>query len=189
MKKRVFIIHGWEGSPAEPMHQWLKNELEEKGFEVTVPAMPDPETPRIPDWLEKIGKVVGEPDENTYFIGHSIGSSAALRYVASLDAKIGGILSIAGWFGLRNIEPEEETVARPWIDTPIDFEKVKTNSKQIVAILSDNDPFVPLEKTKKIFEERLGAQVIVEHNMGHFDPDSGIEAVLSARDAILEMTK
>ena len=41
MKKRVFIIHGWEGYPEECWFPWLKTEIEKTGFEVVVPNMPD----------------------------------------------------------------------------------------------------------------------------------------------------
>lgn len=45
--KRVFIIHGWDGYPKEWWYPWLKQELEARSFEVYVPAMPDPEGPKI----------------------------------------------------------------------------------------------------------------------------------------------
>jgi len=32
MVKRIFIIHGWGGSPDEPLLRWLKSELEKNGF-------------------------------------------------------------------------------------------------------------------------------------------------------------
>ena len=43
----AYIIHGWEGSPKEPMHQWMKNELEKNGFKVIASRMPDPEIQRL----------------------------------------------------------------------------------------------------------------------------------------------
>lgn len=52
--KNVYIIHGWEGSPKEYLHQWLKNQLEKRGFKVVVPKMPDPSAPRIKAWINKI---------------------------------------------------------------------------------------------------------------------------------------
>lgn len=193
MKKRVFIIHGWEGSPDEPMHKWLKKELEENGLEVHVPAMPDPETPRIPDWLDKISEVVGEPDENTYLVWHSIGCQAVLRYLEALptETRIGGAVLIAPWMELdkqtlTEERPEVVDIARPWMETLIDFEMVHSHTPKFVTIFSDNDPYVSLNQSG-LFKEKLGARIIVEHNMGHFDPDSGVEAVPSVRDAILEM--
>lgn len=47
MKKRVFIIHGWSGSPEENWFPWLKKELENSGFEVHVPQIPDADNPEL----------------------------------------------------------------------------------------------------------------------------------------------
>ncbi|MBI2582787.1 alpha/beta hydrolase, partial [Candidatus Azambacteria bacterium] len=66
---RVFIIHGWEGYPEEGWFPWLKRELESRGFEVRVPAMPDTAKPKIEAWISYLAELVGKPDENTYFVG------------------------------------------------------------------------------------------------------------------------
>lgn len=54
-----------------------------------------------------------------------------------------------------------------FFETPINFEKIKTKAKKIVAIHSDNDPYVDL-KYGNIFKEKLGAEVVVLNNKGHF---------------------
>lgn len=78
MSKRVFIIHGWDGHPDEQWFPWLKKELEQRGFEVYVPQMPKTEEPRIDIWVPYLRGLVGRPDQDTYFVGHSIGPQAIL---------------------------------------------------------------------------------------------------------------
>ncbi|MDD5145114.1 MAG: hypothetical protein PHW72_03250 [Candidatus Pacebacteria bacterium] len=39
--KRVLIIHGWESNSKEHWFLEEKNRLEDRGFEVTVPDMPN----------------------------------------------------------------------------------------------------------------------------------------------------
>lgn len=73
MNKRVFIVHGWDGNPESNWFPWLKKELENKGFEVFVPQLPDPNNPRIYNWIPKLAKTVGKASEQTYFVGHSMG--------------------------------------------------------------------------------------------------------------------
>lgn len=34
MRKRIFIIHRWLGTPNSDWYPWAKEELEKKGFEV-----------------------------------------------------------------------------------------------------------------------------------------------------------
>ena len=100
MSKRVFIIHGWEGYPEEGWFPWLKRELEAKGFEVKVPQMPDADNPRIQNWVPAIAEIVGKPDKNTYFVGHSVGCQAITRYIESLPekSKVGGVIFVSRFF-------------------------------------------------------------------------------------------
>jgi uncharacterized protein len=65
-------------------------------------------------------------------------------------------------------------VAKPWIETPINLAKVKNQLNKRTVILSDNDPWVNLEENKKIFTEKLGAKILVEHNKGHFSGEDGV---------------
>jgi len=59
MKKRVFIIHGWDGHPSEGWFPWLKTELEKLGFVVQVPEMPDTGEPKINEWVVKLRRMAG----------------------------------------------------------------------------------------------------------------------------------
>src|SRR3989344_2952524 len=98
MNKRVFVIHGWGGGPEEGWFPLLKNELQGHGLEVIVPAMPNTDNPKIEEWVSSLAKMVGQPDENTFFVGHSIGCQAILRYIESINKKVGGAVFVAGWF-------------------------------------------------------------------------------------------
>jgi hypothetical protein len=189
-QKRVFIVHGWDGYPEEGWFPWLKKELEQKGFAVEVPAMPNPDEPEIDAWVQHLSKLIKKSDENTFFVGHSVGCQTILRYLETLppNQKIGGVVCIAGWFTLENLETEEEkTIAKPWLETPIDFEKIKRHTNKFFAIFSDNDPFVPLTD-KEIFEKKLSAQTLIEHQKGHFSGDEGITKLPSILEAVLKIS-
>lgn len=175
--KRAYMIHGWDGYPEEGWFPWAKSELEKRGFVVEVPGMPHPDTPTIDDWVGKLAEFVGEPNEQTYLIGHSMGCQTILRYLAALNGKkIGGVVLVAGFFELVPLASDEEkTVVKSWLTTPIDFAKVKAATRNITVILSDNDEWVPLDRNKKLFEERLAPNIIVEHGKGHFSGSSGIK--------------
>jgi len=170
-------VHGCDGYPEEGWFPWLKKELEQKGFTIQVPSMPNPAEPKIETWISHLSKTVGDVDENTYFIGHGIGCQTILRYIEKLPShkKVGGLVFVAGWFILMNLENDKVgMIAAPWLETPIDFEKIKNHTKNIFAIFSDNDQFVSLEN-KKIFEEKLSAKTAVEHNKGHFSGEDGVK--------------
>lgn len=180
IKKRIFLIHGWDGSPNEPMHKWIKKVLEAKKFEVFVPNMPNPEKPKINSWIKKINDIVEPLNNNDIFIGHSIGAQAILRYVEKLNnnIKINKIILIAPWIFLdKNTVKEEgddiKKIAKPWMETPIDFTKIKSLCDNITAIFSTNDSYVPLANSK-IFEKKLDAKILILKNMGHFDSSNKI---------------
>ncbi|MBU2522705.1 MAG: alpha/beta hydrolase [Nanoarchaeota archaeon] len=169
MKKRVFIIHGWGGCPDKGWLLWLNKELSSKGFEVHSLEMPNKEEPKMGEWINFLKLNVKNPDEDTYFVGHSIGCQAIMRYLGTLNsAKIGGVIFVAGWFSLKGLESEEENeIAEPWLKTSINLNNVKKIIKKSVAIFSDNDPYVPI-RDSKIFQRELGSKVIFEKKKGHY---------------------
>lgn len=195
MNKTIYIIHGWDGSPNEPMHVWIKKELEEKGFNVVVPDMPNPEKPEIKAWVNKLKDVVKTPSEDTYFIGHSIGCQGVLRYIETINRaiKIGGVILIAPWIHLDKTTMEEEgeevaVIAKPWMDTPINWVKIKEHTSKFVCIFSDNDPYVPLDD-KEIFEDNLDAKIIIEHNKGHFTETDDVAKVPFVIKELMEISR
>lgn len=187
--KKVYIIHGWSGSPDEPLLQWLASELRKEGFEVEVPFMPNPDEPKIETWVPFLSKLIGMPDQNTLFIGHSIGCQTILRFLETLpeDTKIGGAVFIAGWYNVRNLEStEEEQIVGPWVNTPRNDEKIRRIINQTTVILSDNDRFVAPENQES-WKEKVGAKVIIEHGKGHFTEEDGVTNLPSALQAVLDL--
>ena len=73
MRERSFIIHGYLGYPEEAWLPWLKAKLEKRCYQVWLSAMPHPDRPVIPEWVNFIAKLVGEPDAKTVMIAHSLG--------------------------------------------------------------------------------------------------------------------
>jgi predicted alpha/beta hydrolase family esterase len=187
----VYIIHGWEGRPHEPVLKWLKDSLEEKGHTVTSPNMPNPSVPTIEEWVGKLKEVV-ELKEDTILVGHSVGCQAVMRYIETLPegSVVSKIVLLAPWMTLDNKTIEEEgeeviEIARPWIETPINFEKIKNIVGKTVAIFSDNDPYVPVSE-EEFFKEKLDADTVMEIGMGHFSPSDDIAEVPSLLEAVLK---
>lgn len=194
MKKRVFIIHGWGGSPQEGWFPWLKKELESKGFTVFIPQLPDPGNPRIYNWIPKLAETVEKADEQTYFVGHSLGCQTITRYLAdslSEGAKVGGAVFVAGFFkrltGIEDEKGNDETVNH-WLKTPINLTTVKNHMLNSIAIFSDNDPYVPLDN-QEVFKDKLGSKIIIEHDMGHFNKAAGITQLPIALKSVLGIAK
>ncbi|MBS3092132.1 DUF1749 domain-containing protein [Candidatus Pacearchaeota archaeon] len=186
--KRVFIVHRWDGNPNSDWYPWLKRELENKGFKVEVPKMPNTSEPKINAWVSYLRKAVGKLDNETYFIGHSIGCQTIMRYLEKEDynGKIKKVIFVAGWFKLANLESkEEEIIAKPWMETPINFDKIKQKVSKIVVFLSSNEPYGFVKYNSKTFKEKLNAEVIIEQNMGHFSEGDNIKKLSEVLKSIL----
>lgn len=188
LRKRVVMVHRWDGSPDSDWLPWLKKELEKLGYQVEVPDMRVTAHPEIEAWVTHLAKVVGEVDENTILVGHSIGVQTILRFLERLPAgkKVGGVVSVAGWFTLKNLDEESVPIARPWLETQIDFERVKQHCLKFVGIFSAADPVVPSDNSRW-FEERLGAKVLLEQSQGHFTDDDGVQELPIVLQVIQEL--
>ena len=78
--REVYLIHGWGGSSKGGWFDWLEDKLKgrviAKAFD-----MPNTDFPRIGSWVGFLQKNVKVEDinEQTYFVGHSIGCQTILR--------------------------------------------------------------------------------------------------------------
>lgn len=182
--KRAVLIHGWEGVPEEGWRPWLRQELEKKGFTVFVPAMPDTEHPVMDKWVGKLAEVVGTSDKELFLVGHSLGNITILRFLETLekDQEIGGAVLVAGFsdnLGFKELDS--------FFTKPVDWDKINSHCKKFIAINSDNDKYVPL-KHGDIFKEKIGAEVIVKHNMGHIGVDDNVTELPDVLESVLKIS-
>ena len=171
----------------------MKTELESRGFDVLVPQLPKTDEPRINNWVPALKEAVGTIDDQTYFVGHSMGCQTIARYLENLprDAKVGGAVFVAGFFKrLSNLEDDGvvRSVADEWLKTPLDLEKVKSHLEKCVAIFSDDDQYVPIDNQEE-FKEKLGAKIILEHGKGHFSGSTGTNELQIALDSVIEISQ
>lgn len=164
---------------------WLKIELEKKGFDVSVPAMPSPNEPRAEEWVATIEREVAGTGKDCILVGHSLGCIAILRYLESAEKKVAGVVMVAGFAEKLG---EDFSILDNFLSAHLDFARVRKMCPKMTAIFSDNDPYVPLSQ-EKIFRERLGAKTLVLHARGHFSSSEGTTELPEALDAILEMSR
>lgn len=185
--KKIYIVHCWDGFKDDGWYPWLDKELSNTEIKVSRFNMPDTAHPKIDSWVQELDKQVSELDEDTYFVGHSIGCQTIMRYLETKDVKsIGGILFVAPWLELKEEAISDEdsfNTATPWLNTPIDFDKVKKFTDRITCIFSDDDYFVSLEQKNK-FEELLNAKTVVVHSCGHISQDDGVYSLDEIKDEL-----
>jgi len=161
--KEVVIIHLWEGYPEYCWYQDTKRELEQFGFVVYVPQMPDPNLPKQDRWVSALRETIGIPDQDTYLIGHSIGAVTILRYLESLseDEKIGGAVLVAGFTDDMGYK-----VFSNFFEEPLRFEKIRNKARNFTVIVSDDDPYIDMKYGYELSRE-LNGELIVKKGMKH----------------------
>ena len=184
-KKRLIIVHGWEGYPKEGWYPWLKKEMEKRGWEVQVPTMPSTNRPKIFEWLPFLQQTVGKADGSVFLVGHSLGCITILRFLENLQESklIGGAILIAGFDN-----PIMHKELKNFFEEPIAWEKIKKKCKKFVSIHSTDDPYVPIENSSS-FKKNLGAKTIVTSGFRHFSGEDGITFLPAALEELLKISK
>jgi len=157
---KFFIVHGFGATSESNWFPWLKEELSKLGHEVIVPEFPNTDNPNLQEWLDHLENY--SIDENTIFIGHSLGSPFTLHVLEKHKLKAAYL--VAGFCGLSD---ERFT---PYISSflgSFDWEKIKNNCKEFHIINSDDDSYVPLDNGKQLAEE-LGVNITIMNNKDHF---------------------
>ncbi len=166
------IIHGTEGYPEENWFPWLKSQLESEGYQVFVPQFPSP--PIIPANIEEWWKVLEEYKdiitEETIIIGHSLGGLFTLRILEKLPHPIKLAVTIGSPVGIEPIANFDRDSAFCGFD--LDWEKIKTTSKNFIIFQSDNDPYVCLGN-EEFLAEKLETDLSFVPNAGHFNATAG----------------
>ena len=189
---KIYIVHCWDGTKEDGWYPWLDKELSNDNNKVYRFDMPNTAYPKIEEWVSFLDKQLDSLDENTYFVGHSIGCQTILRYLQSRDiTNIGGILLVAPWLSLLNYaieDVESYNTAKPWLTESIDFDKIKKFTNNIHCIFSDNDYFVSLSQ-KEEFERLLNAKTIVVNDKGHISQEDGVFELKEILDECNKMIK
>ncbi len=85
MSRQILFIQG-AGNQHQPLGSgklvaYLQKQLG-SDYEVLAPDMPEPENPRYLAWRERIEQELGKLDADALLIGHSLGGSMVLKYLA-----------------------------------------------------------------------------------------------------------
>jgi len=167
--KKVFIIHGFDGSPNGGWRPWLMGELAKQNVYACALSMPTPAHPICAVWVDEILRHIQQNvDEDIYLIGHSLGVPTILRCLeGQLTKQISGAILVSG-----RIEKNNNKEIDSFLDKKFDFEKIKLNCEDFIIIHGDNDPNVPLDNARFLSKE-LNCELIIVENGGHLNGSAG----------------
>jgi predicted alpha/beta hydrolase family esterase len=170
----VVVIHGYTASSQANWFPHFKDELKSDNIDVIIPDMPDSCKPQCNEWLKHIESSIGEPDENTILIGHSLGCVTLLNYLNEKRTEsVKAVFLISGFTENTPISELAE-----FVKPVIDYNYIKSITSDIVAISAVDDDIVPYEYSKEM-AERLDAPFILLDGGKHFiDRDGFTEFTL-----------
>lgn len=159
--ENAIILHGTADQNTDFWFPSLKGKLEEKGFEVWLPQLPNAKTPNLKDWL---GFVLenGKFSEDTVLIGHSAGAQLILSILENIQNPIKQAILVSGYAKALRATPEDEKNEKDF-----SWEEIKGKSGQFIFINSDNDPWTCDDKQGRIMLDYLGGIQIILHGEGH----------------------
>ena len=170
----IFIIHGAYSNPNENWFPWLKQELEKLGHETYVPKFPTPENQSLENWMKVWKNYENLVDESSILVGHSLGPAFILNILQDLDFPIKACFFISGTSTLSNNPElaEFDEMNKSFFPKKFNWTKIKSNCKKFHIYHSDNDPYLPIEKSIEL-GEHLGIKPVIIKGAGHFNEASG----------------
>ncbi len=166
----VFIFHGVDGDSRENWFPWLAAELTKKGFTAIVPDFPHANHPVLPEWLEHFRKFEDQVDDQTVFVGHSLGAAFALRLLERMQKPLCACFLVAPVSGVMG--NQFDPVMKTFTGHPFDWKTIRRNAKHFSVIHSDNDPYIKLSQAEEL-AKHLGTTVTLVRGGGHFNASAG----------------
>lgn len=160
----VYIAHGYQADENQHWFQWLKNALELEGHDVTIVKFPNPDTPRVEEWLEAMQQQVTHVNSDTLFVAHSLGAITTLKFINDLDIPlIGGIAIVSGFKDELEQLPELDE----FVNQTIDYDTLKVKLNYCFCIAAKDDYIVPYAYTQHL-SNVLDAKLYTIEKGGHF---------------------
>ncbi|MED5619147.1 RBBP9/YdeN family alpha/beta hydrolase [Ideonella sp. BN130291] len=166
----VYIVHGFDASPAHHWFPWLKQALQAQGHSASVVELPSPHEPDPTAWVQALQAQAAVLDRHTWFVAHSLGCIAVLRHLeqAPADAAIGGYVLVSGFNAPLAVLPQLDAFAKPDLDTP----KLAAMAAYRSVIASSNDAGVPPALSQALAKD-LDAKLVMVERGGHFLASEG----------------
>lgn len=175
MKKAV-LFHGTDGSPNDHWFPWIRRVLEESGYEVFAPELPNNHTPNR-DTYEKFLKESGWDFSDNLLVGHSSGTTTILNLLMSdwfpkVKASV-----LVGTFLNEDLLNTQDWYTPGQFDglfvQDFDIEKLKSKCPHFILVHGDDDFACDYDDAKE-FCTKLGGEFITVRNGKHLSSSSGI---------------
>lgn len=163
--KRAVILHAMEQTSQGHWYPWLKDQLEQRGYEVWVPDLPNNFYPSVEEAKELLLSSGWDFTDNL-IIGHSSGSLQALYLVQNLpkDVVIDSLVLVSTFdHALPGMEEQHQNL----FCVDYDSKQIIKHLKCRAVIHAKDDPWCPVEGAQ-YWAKSLKARLVVFDSGGHF---------------------
>jgi predicted alpha/beta hydrolase family esterase len=161
---KALILHGTGSNHNNNWFPWAKKELEQIGYEVWVPDLPQADHPNVKRYNEFLLESDWDFKDNL-IIGHSSGAVEILGLLQALpeEVRIHTAILIGSFTEELTNDPEWKQL-KGLFEEPFDFATIKQKAEQFI---SDDDPYCPIKEAEYLCK-RVGGEFIKFTGMGHF---------------------
>lgn len=168
--KRVGIVHGFRGSSAIHWQTWLARKCSKVlKLETAYPKLPKKHNPRLPAWLEALGRTMPIIDEASALVGHSLGCTTILQMLRKIE-KVGLVILVAPP-SLSRVEASEAAHLTHFYDG-LDAKGLRGKILRAHVYSSENDPWVDARAAEMLAND-LKAKFHLLPGAGHINVDAG----------------
>lgn len=159
----IYLIHGYTASPTSNWFQDFKANLDSDTVKVDILEMPNSNNPQLAQWIAYMKDCINRIDENTIFVGHSLGCVSILHYLNQVSVKKIKALFMVSGFIERTPIPE----LKEFIQPQLNYSKFKEIAENIVSISAKDDDIVPYNYSEYM-AKKLDSEFILLNQGKHF---------------------
>lgn len=171
-QKRALIFHGTMGSPDGNWFPWLKDELEKREWNVTVPTFPTPENHSLENWIKALKEQVSNLESIDLLVGHSLGANLILHVLEQSLCAPDKVILVGCTIANSNVA-EYNTLNKSF-KKEFDWEAIRQNVSKAHILHGSDDPYVPIEQAQTVAKE-LDINLKVIPNGGHLNAETGYD--------------
>jgi len=164
--KNYFVIHALGRTENDYWYKFIKQKVEEKGYQCFVPTMPPIENMSYSSWEKVFNKYRKLINGDSVFIGHSTGAIFIVKYLMKNNLKVNKYISVVG-FNKEN----ENSANQLWDEINKSFfvenlEDFKKFANKRISFYSPTDIYN--FKLLDEFATQIDAEKEIIENAGHF---------------------
>ncbi|MBL4559884.1 MAG: serine hydrolase family protein [Labilibaculum sp.] len=162
-KHKIYLIHGYTASPDSNWFQDFKKNVAKENIEISILKMPNSQSPKLNEWIDYMEKFVKEIDEQTIFIGHSLGCVTLLNFLSTFNIpKISALFLVSGF-----VESSPIPALTEFVRPRLNYNYLKQLTSTRIVISAVDDDIIPYEYSKTM-AERIDAKFTLLTEGKHF---------------------